>query len=120
MKARTWAVVAGALIFAGCQSLPPPASEAERDESMAKLGGCLRAAAAQLDDHVSDARSVGIAVGGACNPQFQASLEVAARGMNPVARLGFLQEARDKGLATNIATGVVLASRAGRYGPQVK
>jgi hypothetical protein len=67
------------LMLAACSPLPPPATEDEQRESVDRLFDCLFAAARRMDDGVSDARTIAVAIQPLCETEFRASIALLAR-----------------------------------------
>ena len=84
IKASTLALtLAGCL--SGCAPEPSPPPVTQQQERSANLAfiACLVAADRRLDDHISDASTIALALRPSCNAQFARAFELGARGLSP-------------------------------------
>src|SRR5262245_43011856 len=98
------------LVFglSGCAMGPQeaPASEQEKNAAMRSYLDCLYRAATRVDDHKSDAATIGLAIQGMCPTEYEITREVYSRGLNPQARQIFYR--KNEAHQLQIATEVVL------------
>jgi hypothetical protein len=101
--------LAGSLSGCASSTPPPQVTEQERNDATEALIACLVATDRKLDDNVSDASTVALALRPFCNAKFTRSFELGGRGLSP-----YGQELYDKG-ATEVflrtATAVVIGER---------
>jgi len=97
-----------ALLVAACAT--PEASKEEKDAASSQYVACLAKTAPTYDDGRSDASTIGLAVYNSCRREFQAWLDVSAKGMSPGARQMFYERMEKRG--PEAATQVVLKRRA--------
>ncbi len=107
-----------ALTLAGCLSgcasspSPPPVTEQEKNEAAGALIACLVAADRRLDDHISDASTIALALRPSCNAQFARSFELGARDLSPYGQE--LYDSHADAVFLRVATAVVVGERAKR------
>jgi hypothetical protein len=104
-------IIASACV-AGCSSAPQAieATEQEKDDAATAWISCLAASAEDMDDGISDASTVAVAVAAMCHSEFLASRETFSRGMNAPTRTMFERGAGDMEIEN--ATIAVLKARA--------
>lgn len=102
---RHWLAVL-LLALAGCATA---SSEDEKTAAIQAYVACMRAAANQLDDGISDAASIGLAVRGQCASAELRELQAWTAGMTYAGRESFRIKADAKRLQD--ATAVVLQER---------
>ncbi len=88
---KTIGIISLLLVLAGCTtSTAPPASKEEQDQAGRAFLACLDRSIPQIDDRVSDAITIAIAlVNGPCSQASGAVLEVFSRDLSPLARKKF-------------------------------
>lgn len=112
----------GLAMLGGCQSQPteplePPATEADKTQAITQFVECVKAAAAILDDHVSDAMTIADAiVSGQCSQDADHLIETYTRGEDWQVKAAVRQEMYNGKLQRDAAQ-VVLAQRSRRASP---
>lgn len=83
-----------ALLVVACASAPPikSASKEEISARTAAYSNCLIPYARQLDDRVSDARTIARSLVGACQPEHNSLLEASMRGTNDAVQRALRQQ----------------------------
>jgi hypothetical protein len=112
MKVVPFALAVG---LAGCAMTNPPADPAELKAAWARVGDCVWTAAPRMDDGVSDARTIGVQVASRCAPQYRLAVAMMSQHQNEEVQYMFRREIRGKDV--DLATGVVLRTRAGARAP---
>jgi hypothetical protein len=87
-------------------------TEQEKNEASEAFIACLVAADRRLDDHISDASTIALALRPFCNAQFVRSFELGARGLSPYGQELYDEQADATFL--RVATTVVVDERAKR------
>jgi hypothetical protein len=112
----------GLVLLGGCQSQPPealeaPATEAEQKQATTWFIECVKAAAATLDDHVSDAMTIANAiVSGRCAQDANRLVETYTRGETGQVK-AMVQQEMFNGRLQEDAAQVVLVQRSRKVAP---
>jgi hypothetical protein len=104
--------LAGSLSDCASSPSPQPVTEQEKNEASEAFIACLVAADRRLDDHISDASTIALALRPFCNAQFVRSFELGARGLSPYGQELYDEQADATFL--RVATTVVVDERAKR------
>ena len=102
-------------LLIGCATKPPEATEQEKQDANLAFLACLHAAVPALDDGVSDAGTVALALRPKCAAEFARASNAGASGGNPAAQAIFHRRYDDQ-LFMQTATMVVLDERKHRRG----
>lgn len=97
-----------ALLLSGCAQAP--ATDEEKSAAIDGYLKCLVLTAPEYDDGRSDASTIGVVMNNACRREYQAWLDVSARGQNAGTRQIFFERMEKRG--PEMATQVVLKRRA--------
>jgi hypothetical protein len=108
------------LVMMACETVPQaqPATDQEMDAAFKAMFDCLETFARKMDDGTSDASSVALGVQGMCRREFNRTIEVGERGLNPVARRTFEKKVQPENLLHENAVQMVLKVRKDRKRPQ--
>jgi hypothetical protein len=87
-------------------------TEQEKNEASEAFIACLVATDRSLDDHISDASTIALALRPSCNAQFAQSFELGARGLSPYGQE--LYDSHADAVFLRMATAVVVGERAKR------
>ncbi len=107
MKTAIAALVFSVLVC-GCATRPA-ATDAEKTSAMQDFVACSYETAKRLDDGMSDASTIALAVEPNCRSQFQRTKDLQAQAMNPEAARMFNAKADDAELG--LVTQIVLKER---------
>lgn len=117
MKAKQFAaaVVLGSAL-SGCAtgpSGPTPAQVSAQHDAESALAACARQNAADVDDHMSDASTIAIALHTRCNREYTALVDAFAAPLAPMPALRFRQQAYGEHQEVETFLPAVIAERKG-------